>query len=149
MTKKRPYKAGASRALGLRDPFTAASSDHSIDSEDPWDSRQSEDSGDSEAPSGDSGDRSVDSDDPWDTGDSQDTGDGDTDDTGSSDFGILERFVAVIDPALGLSEEAARRIERQLRVAVLTEVAALDFYGEIVVSTVVTDGTRGVRVRRR
>jgi hypothetical protein len=136
-------KAGLVTRPGRSGPYSGSPT---IDSGDPWDTRDSQDSQDSQD-SEDSHDRpTADSDDPWGTGDSSDTGEtSDTDD--SRDFGFASRFAAVIDPAFALTEEAARRIERQIRQAVLAEVANIEVLGEIVVSSVLPDGSRGIVVR--
>jgi hypothetical protein len=46
---------------------------------------------------------------------------------------IFDRFEAVIDPAIPLSDEAIRRIDRSIRQAVLGEVALLDVQGDLVI----------------
>jgi hypothetical protein len=121
-----------------------AAGDHSIDTTDPWDTQQSEDSQDSQdsEPPPDSHDSerpTIDSDDPW----------GDTASNDTSDILSAIRFAAVIDPEILASEEAARRIEKAIRQAVLAEVAAAEFLGEYVISSVAPGGARGITVRRR
>jgi hypothetical protein len=57
------------------------------------------------------------------------------------------RFEAVVDPALQLTEEAVKRIEKLLRQAVLMEIAQLDFLPEVVVTAVRRSRSRGIEVR--
>jgi len=60
--------------------------------------------------------------------------------------GDFFNFEAVIDPAIQLSEDAARRIEKQLRQAVLMEIAQLEFLPEVVVRSTHRSGSRGIEV---
>jgi hypothetical protein len=46
---------------------------------------------------------------------------------------IYDRFEAVVDPAIPISDDAVRRIDRAIRQAVLAEVALLDVQGDIVI----------------
>lgn len=57
------------------------------------------------------------------------------------------RFEAIVDPAIQLSKEAAVRIERQLRQAVLAEIANLEFLPEVLVSGMPRGRSRGIEVR--
>lgn len=57
------------------------------------------------------------------------------------------RFEAIVDPAIQLSKEAAVRIERQLRQAVLVEIANLEFLPEVHVSGMPRGRSRGIEVR--
>lgn len=61
-------------------------------------------------------------------------------------FEVL-RFEAYVDPALNLSEDATRRIEKQIRQAVLMEVAQLDFLPEISVKSGALAGRRILEVK--
>jgi hypothetical protein len=58
------------------------------------------------------------------------------------------RFLVVIDYTIPIEEDAARRIERRLRQAVLAEIADLDFVGELVVTAAQCDGARVIQIRR-
>ena len=59
---------------------------------------------------------------------------------GGDDFEIL------IDPVIRIDEEALRRIEKQLRQAVLIEIAALELFPDIVISAPYS-GRRGIELR--
>jgi len=59
----------------------------------------------------------------------------------------INQFLAVIDPLIGLSDDAARRIEKALRQAVLSEIAATNLGSEVVVSGFLPQGCRGITVR--
>jgi len=56
-------------------------------------------------------------------------------------------FEAIIDPVIQLTEDAARRIEKQLRQAVLVEIAQLEYLPEVLVRCTTRRGRRGIEVK--
>ena len=58
------------------------------------------------------------------------------------------RFVAVIDHAIVISEEAASRIDTRLKQAVLAEIAELHLDGEILLTFANIEGGREICVQR-
>jgi len=61
---------------------------------------------------------------------------------------VDHRFVAIIDHAIVISEDAARRIDTRLKQAVLAEIAELHLDGEIVITFATIEGGREMCVRR-
>ena len=57
---------------------------------------------------------------------------------------FTNRFAAIIDPVILLSDEAIRRIDKSIRLAVLAEVAQLDYQGDIVIRQIGGRGTDGI-----
>lgn len=60
-----------------------------------------------------------------------------------------QRFVVDVDWSIRLSDEAQRRIERQMRALVLAEVAQVDVEGDLIVRGLGSGQTRGLQVMVR
>lgn len=65
-----------------------------------------------------------------------------------TDAGALKAFVVYWDERIPLSTESQVRLERQIRRAVLAELAEVEMDSDISITSVSEPGTRGISIQR-